>query len=407
MSRKTSVAIYALHPITYQTPIFEDLHDKLVKEGSGIDVEVLFGDDLSLRNVYYEHLKSSVTFDLDLRLDRFPNKFLKNFPLDARKGFFSRVNPGIVMDIIVNRRHIVLVHGYETFTAWLTIIVCKLFSRKLIFRGEAVLEGTPHHAGFVRKIKHKVLPILFHFIDKFAYSCEGNRRYFQHYGVTSEKLFLMPCAVNNSFFLDLKAKFSNQTEQIRIKYNVPSENFVILFCARFTKRKRPLDLIEAVRSIDNRDITILFVGDGPEREAMAAASKTSGVNAIFTGFLKLNELAELQCVSDVSVNLSSKDPSPKSVNESMLFGLPIIITDVVGTARDLVENDVNGYIIEVGDTKALARHIEFLKLNPGRRVKMGERSLDKIANWNFEVGTRNLINVIKSLEREPRRDKGR
>ena len=53
---KTSVGIYSLHPITYQTPIFESLYERIEKNGLDIDIEVLFGDDLSLREVFYDGL---------------------------------------------------------------------------------------------------------------------------------------------------------------------------------------------------------------------------------------------------------------------------------------------------------------------------------------------------------------
>ena len=397
MAKKTSVAIYALHPITYQTPIFEDLHNKLVSEEPGIRFEVLFGDDLSLRNVYYEHLNSSIRFDQNLRLDRFPNKFLKNYARDSRRGFFSRINPQIFVDMIVNRRDILLVHGYETFTAWIAIFLYKVFQRKVIFRGEAVLEGTPYHGGLVRAIKRKVLPILFKCIDKFAYSCDGNRRYFEEYGVENEKFIFMPCAVNNEYYLELIKESVTQVHEIRDRYKVPEEHFTILFCARFTDRKRPIDLIKAVSAIDHAGITILFVGDGPKRDAMERAAKDSEVNAIFTGFLTTEELTKLGVISHLAVNLSEKDPSPKSLNESMLFGLPVIVTDVLGTAKDLVESGVNGYIIPVGDTGSLAKHILFLKYNPKKRAEMGRNSLDKIRQWNYSVGTCNLIKAIKSL----------
>jgi glycosyltransferase involved in cell wall biosynthesis len=398
MNKKTSIAIYALHPITYQTPIFEDLHNKLDKEDLGIDIEVLFGDDLSLREVFYEHLKSLVKFDNDLRLEKFPNKFLKNYARDARRGFFSRINPGIFLDIVINRRDIVLVHGYATFTTFSAIIFAKLLSRKVIFRGESVLEGN-NNKILIRIIKKIILQILFFFIDKFAYSCEGNRRFFQHYGVKSEKLFFMPCAVNNEYFLNLKKQIAPQIGEIKDRYNVPIDHFIILFCARFTARKRPVDLIKAVCSIDHKKITILFVGDGPERNLMEEEVRKSGINAIFTGFLITDEVAKLESISDVSVNLSSMDPSPKSVNQAMLFSLPIIITDVVGTAHDLVENGINGFIIKVGDIKALAEHLKFLEINKKLRLEMGRKSLEKVICWNFSVGTLNLINAIKSLKK--------
>ena len=83
---KTSVGIYSLHPITYQTPIFESLYERIKKNDLDIDIEVLFGDDLSLREVFYDELNSSVTFDHDLRLEQFPHRFLKNYAKDSKKS---------------------------------------------------------------------------------------------------------------------------------------------------------------------------------------------------------------------------------------------------------------------------------------------------------------------------------
>ena len=50
------LAIYALHPIMYQTPIFA----KLESESKNLNLEstVLFGDDLSLREVFYEEINT-------------------------------------------------------------------------------------------------------------------------------------------------------------------------------------------------------------------------------------------------------------------------------------------------------------------------------------------------------------
>ena len=87
MRKRRRLAIYALHPITYQTPIFVALKELIDKEDHPYEFEVLFGDDLSLRAVYYEHLSQEVTFDNNLFLEKFAHKFLKNYARDSRKGF--------------------------------------------------------------------------------------------------------------------------------------------------------------------------------------------------------------------------------------------------------------------------------------------------------------------------------
>lgn len=394
MKKPLSVAVYALHPITYQTPIFEFLHQRLQGRGQGEKLTVLFGDDLSLRPVFYEHLAKEVTFDHNLRLDKFDYKIVKNYSKDSRKGFFSRINPGIFWELVNGRHDILIIHGYETFSAWLSLFFAKLLFRKTIFRGEAVLEGTPYTGAFVQRIKGYILPVFFFFIDAVMYSCQGNKRYFEHFGMKKEKMFPLPCAVNNDFYINKEKELTGKEGQIRQELGLDESHVVILFAARFTARKRPLDLIEAIRRIDNENITVIFAGDGPEKENMEKAAAAAEISAVFTGFVGPDRLSELCMVSDLCVVISSKDPSPKAMNEAMVFSLPIIVTDVVGTAYDLVRDGENGFIVNVGDIDEIACKIETLCGSPSLRAEMGAASRRIVEKWNFDAGVDGILAAV-------------
>lgn len=392
--KKYRIAIYALHPITYQTPIFKELSRIIKSRKLDYEVEVLFGDDLSLKNIYYEHLNKEVKFDNDLYLNSFVNKFMMNFSKNPRKGFFSRINPSICSRIILDRYDVVLIHGYETFTSWLTLITAKLLFRRVIFRGEAVLEGNPYKPGITQKIKRVVLPLFFKLCDAVVYSCQGNKRYFEFFGVAGSKLFLLPCAVNNNYFLEQRALLEPKRRDNRKELGISQNELVILFSARFTERKRPYDLIHAVKNTQNSEITILFVGDGPERQSMEKLATDMGVKAIFTGFVGPTELSKYYSISDLDAVISSKDPSPKSLNEALLFSLPIIVTDVVGTAYDLVKDGDNGYIVNVGDIDEISKKISFLAQNPAVRRAMGRVSINIVSSWTLEAGAEGLLSAV-------------
>lgn len=319
---------------------------------------------------------------------------MKNYARDARKGFFSRVNPSICSRIIKDDYDVILIHGYETFTSWLTLIVAKLLFRKVIFRGEAVLEGNPYKPGVTQKIKRIVLPLFFKLCDAVMYSCQGNKRYFEFFGVKEDKLFLLPCAVNNDYFLQQRAALEPNRTQNRENMGICGKEFVVLFSARFTERKRPYDLINAIAKTHNQYITILFVGDGPERPGMEKAVSKAGVKAVFTGFVGPAELAKCYSVADVDIVISSKDPSPKSLNEALLFSLPIIVTDVVGTAGDLVKDGKNGYIVPVGDIDKISESITFLANNPQVCKEMGAASFDIVQSWTIEAGAEGILSAL-------------
>ena len=394
MNKKSRLGIYALHPITYQTPIYRALSKTIASRSYSYEFDVLFGDDLSLREIYYEHLDKTVKFDNDLFLDEFPHKFMKNYSRDARKGFFSRINPSIFYRIIRDRYDVILIHGYETFTAWISLLAAKLLLKKVLFRGEAVLEGSPYKPGVIQKLKRIILPIFFSFCDAVMYSCEGNKRYFKFFGVPDKKLFLLPCAVNNDFFLEQRRLLDPKVQENRNALGIDSDEFVVLFSARFTQRKNPYDLINAVEQCDNEKIVILFVGDGPERAAMEKAVKASRIKAIFTGFVGPVELAKYYSISNLDVVISSKDPSPKSLNEALIFSLPIIVTDVVGTANDLVFEDKNGFIVPVGNVRLISEKINYLASNPEVCSQMGEISFKIVQSWTIESGADGILEAM-------------
>lgn len=74
---------------------------------------------------------------------------------------------------------------------------------------------------------------------------------------------------------------------------------------------------------------------------------------------------------------------PKSLIEACAIGRPIVTTDNIG-CRDVVTDGVNGYIVPVKNSAALAEKIKMLIDNPELRVQMGLASR-KVAEDNFSV----------------------
>lgn len=76
---------------------------------------------------------------------------------------------------------------------------------------------------------------------------------------------------------------------------------------------------------------------------------------------------------------------PKSLIEACAIGRPIVTTDNIG-CRDVVSDGVNGYLIPVKDSRALAEKIKILVDHPNLRYKMGMSSR-KVAEENFSIDT--------------------
>jgi glycosyltransferase involved in cell wall biosynthesis len=392
--KKKKLAIYAIHPIMYQVPIFKEFEKILLESKLGIEFNVLFGDDLSLKNTYNKEFKTSYSYGKWL-INGYKYKFLKNYTHDSKSGFLSRINPGIFNELKKEKYDVILIHGYESLTSWFTIIAAKLTNTKIIWRGEAVLRGIEDNSSFKQTIKRFILKRFFNSCDALLYSCTGNKEYIKFYNVDDKKMFPIPCAVNNDFFQNEREKYIDSISNIKKELGIDLDDMIILFSARFTKRKRPLDLLEALTQIDNSNITILFVGDGLERNNMEAFVKEHNLKAVFTGFQNQTQLPKYYTISDIDVVISDYDPSPKAMNEAMNFRLPIIVSDAPGTAYDLVKNGENGFVVKVGDIDTIAKKIDYLNKNREEMKIMGKKSFEIVQNWNY---TEDVKGILKAIE---------
>jgi glycosyltransferase involved in cell wall biosynthesis len=374
------------------------LEKRIASHGLNMDAVVLFGDDLSLRDVFFEETQVTFRPDTPNLLDGYKYIFLKNYAKDSRSGFFSRMNFGIFRELVKLRTDVLLVHGYESMTSWLAVFGAKLLGKKVIWRGEAVPRESQRWSK--RLLKRILLGTFFKCCDAVMYSCSGNKSYLEGFGVSPSKMFFIPCAVDNKFFAEEFQRLSPQRDEIRSSLSIEKDDFVVLFCARFTERKRPMDLIAALAALKNPRMVALFVGDGPVRKQMELAVKESNIRAHFAGFKNQSEVGRYYCISDAATVISAHDPSPKAMNEAMNFALPIIATDAVGTVPDLVRDGENGFVIEVGDVMQLAHRLEELEQNRMLTTLMGNLSREMVAEWNYDKDVDGIIfatNYVMSI----------
>lgn len=393
----SKLAIYAIHPIMYQTPIFRELETYINSNNVGLDVTILYGDDLSLKKLYFKEINVTFQPDVPFLMHGYKYKFLKNYTNDPRLGFFSRINPGIFKELREEKYNVIFIHGYESLTAWLALLSAKVTNTKIIWRGESVLRGIESNRTVKQIVKRFILKRFLKACDAIMYSCTGNKEYLKFYDVADDKLFSIPCAVDNDFFQHEKDKYIHNVDEIRAELEIDRNDMIVLFSARFTTRKRPLDLLNALTRIDNKNITVLFVGDGLERDNMENFARENDIKAIFTGFKNQNEISKYYSISDIDVVISDYDPSPKSMNEAMNFGMPIIVTEVVGTAYDLVKNNENGFVVKVGDIDAIAKKLDFFNKNRDKLKEMGESSLKIVEHWNYKKDVEGILNAYKHV----------
>lgn len=118
-----------------------------------------------------------------------------------------------------------------------------------------------------------------------------------------------------------------------------------------------LDAMAELNDIDN--IKLILVGDSFDCEPYVSNIKATGMNdKIFqTGFR--SDVPQIAKACDVLVLPSEREGLPRVVLESLAVGTPVITSANEG-AMEIIEDQVNGYVVPIGDGKAIADHIRLL-----------------------------------------------
>ena len=101
--------------------------------------------------------------------------------------------------------------------------------------------------------------------------------------------------------------------------------------------------------------------------------------------------------SNIACLPSYREGMPKFLLEAASCGLPIVATDVPG-CREIVENNVNGFLVTPKDSKSLADGIKILINDFKLREKFGQQSRVMIENmFSSEIINKQTINFYKLL----------
>jgi glycosyltransferase involved in cell wall biosynthesis len=401
------LAYIVTHPIQYQAPLL-----RYIATGGEFDLDVFFLSDFSL-HVHHEKAFNR-TFQWDVPMtEGYSWELLPRWGIGPSNGMLSWWPArSIKQKLKRGNFDAVWVHGWGHIGLRQAIRAAHALALPVLLRGESKPDSQPNRTlrGWLR---HAFCHRLFRRVG--GYLCIGslNREFYRGFGVPEEKLFSMPYAVDNEWFRTRSSEATARREAFRKETGLEPGRPVILFAAKFIPVKAPGDLLEAYKQAwsgkrpgvvasppqakkDGVKPYLLFVGDGPLRgvlEAQAGALKGSDVR--FLGFKNQTELPALYDLCDVFVLPSVHEPWGLVVNEVMNAAKPVIVSDRVGAAPDLVEDGINGFTYQSGDVVALAMKLKKILESPQtEREKMGQRSLERINTWDFTADRDGLLTAL-------------
>jgi glycosyltransferase involved in cell wall biosynthesis len=132
-------------------------------------------------------------------------------------------------------------------------------------------------------------------------------------------------------------------------------------------------LVQAFRLVRDRlpDADLTLVGEGSERPRITRQLKALGLEGSVTmaGRVDPSQVPGYLSAADVFVNASVVDNYPNAVLEAFASGLPVVTTSAGGIPY-LVQDGVNGLLVEPGDAEALGRGMIRLATDPGLYARL-------------------------------------
>jgi glycosyltransferase involved in cell wall biosynthesis len=126
-------------------------------------------------------------------------------------------------------------------------------------------------------------------------------------------------------------------------------------------------------------------------------------DVVFAGFLDQTRVARAYACGDVFALVSSHDETwGLVVNEAMNFGLPIVVSNRVGSASDLVHDGDNGFVVPYDDLDALALALDRLVASKDLRTRFGAASREIVASLTYEVAAAGLLAGVRAAVGEVR-----
>lgn len=173
-----------------------------------------------------------------------------------------------------------------------------------------------------------------------------------------------------------------QRQAVRRELGFSEEDFLLCSVGRFISDKGQDILVDAVCRLqpERRGIGVVMVGEatGPWFEQVRELTEKRGLahRIRFAGFQE--DVAKFLFASDLFVLPSRREAFPLALLEASAAALPIVAARV-GGIPEAVEDGASGLLFEPGQARELARALEGLIGDEGRRRQMGLRSLE-----NFE-----------------------
>jgi glycosyltransferase involved in cell wall biosynthesis len=293
------------------------------------------------------------------------------------------------------RPDVVVVSGWSTFASQAAAEWCRRQGIPYVL----LVESNERDArpGWRRAVKGAVVPRIVGGAAEVLVVGRLAREAMLARGVPPERISLFADTIDVEHFGREADRLASRRGELRAEAGLGPSDVAVLCVARLAPEKGQDTLVRAVAAAGDPRLVLLLAGSGAERDRLVALAEELGVRLVLLPDVPWRRIVERFVLADVFALLSRHEPWGVVVNEAAACGLPLVLSDRVGAAFDLLEHGRNGALVPADDHVAAGTAIRDLAADPERRRAAGEASREIMRDWGYEPSVENLLRVARRV----------
>lgn len=388
---KYRLLLVATHPVQYAAPVF-----RVMAKHPNLDIQVAYCSLQGAQLGIDREFGVEVAWDIPL-LEDYPWVHVPNCsPKPGLKHFFGSINPGLWQLVSTGGFDAVVAYtGYACASFWIAMAAAKAVGKPLLFGTDATTLRPRNGQRWKGWLKQFLLPSIFRIADVVIAPSTATAQLIYSLGIPDERVVLTPYVVDNNWWVEQTKNVDRAVA--RARWNIPDGAHVVLFCAKLQPWKRPQDVLRAFAKVSMTDSYLVFAGSGCLQAELEAEAKVLGVaeRVRFLGFVNQSQLPAVYKAADLFVLPSEYEPFGVVVNEAMLCGCAVVVSDRVGASCDLVRHGETGFIYPSGNADALAEILRDVLPDRDRLKQMREAARKRMETWSPQENVEALIHAVK------------
>ena len=362
-----------------------------------IDLRVYYYDPGSLGGMFDPGYGNDAAWDVDVT-SGVEARVLRNVLRGRQVHPFRQLNLGVLLSILRGRFDAIFLSGYASPSNWMVLAAAKLTRCPVWYQSDTNILDVQRKT--TSRFKDSLRKGFLRGVSLFLVAGNNNKAAYHHFGIKDDQMVWCPIPVDMSRYDAARhdPELNEKLDELRARYAIPKGSRVVAFCGKLIERKRPQDVIEALRISERKDTYGLLIGSG-EMEDEIRRSLTQNDRIVITGFINQSEIPYHMLLADLGVVSSEWDPHPLVTTEFAMCGRPVIVSDYCGVwgDHDILRPGENGFLYKCGDVSELARQISVVLDDDDLRFSMGQRSLAFAEQQSAEHAANVVADLLRRL----------